>query len=799
MEVLSEFETENRELEIENQKLTDINKQLNAQLRTINREFNAQKRQLRVMEMSFKSRNVMYRSQIETNERQRRFLTSFMYSSQNFMIFLDEKLSVAFISKKLLSYVGLEYDDAIIGTGVSEFYERYFDEHHAETILSAINTVSETMQPVDNRLELIENNTERFYLATCSPMSDDENNLCGIIIIYYDETDILTSMKQAVEANNAKSRFLATMSHEIRTPLNAIIGISDIEITKAASNPKFSVSERKTTSSFEIISRSAQSLLSIINDILDLSKAETGKLEILTGTFDFASLLNDTIQLNITRIGVNPVVFNLCLEGDIPDTVIGDELRIKQILNNVLSNAFKYTEFGSVKLHVKSDIDGENANITFKIIDTGQGMREEDLRMVFDEYSRFNQFANRKKEGTGLGLNITGHLVSLMNGNISAESKFGKGSVFTITLPLKIPPDAKFIPEKVKKELEKFKYDTKIAEQGLLAYEYMPYGKVLVVDDVETNLFVMEGLLAPYGIKCERAISGKKAIEAVQDGDVYDVIFMDHMMPEMDGIEATKLIRSLGYNGIIVALTANAIAGNDVMFKANGFDDFVSKPIDIRLLDKCIQKYVKNIDYKTDITDVSVMDSKLKKIFLRDAKNAKKSMSEQIDKGDLKGFAITVHGMKSACANVGEEECSVLAKELEFAAKDGNFELVAEKYLKFDELLTEVMVKFRVDDTVATGTVDLGMIREQISAICDACEEYDSDSAMEILSGIRQEELTEELRELFSGIEDDVFHSDFEEAVKKCHAHALPDSPTQTTTHAHEFTDHATRTTKNEK
>ncbi|MDR0983960.1 MAG: response regulator [Ruminococcus sp.] len=782
---------ENKALIAENQALAAANKTLKLDLRSISREFTAQKRHLHVMEMSSKSRDFMYRSQILNNERQRRFLTNFMNSSQNFMLFLDKDLSIAFISATLLSYIDVEYETGIIGMNVSDFYKQYFDSEHTEKILSAIETVSQSMRPIDHNITLAEDNNERYYQATCSPMSDEDKNFCGIIIIYYDETDILNSMNQAVEANNAKSRFLATMSHEIRTPMNAIIGISDIEIAKA--------SDRKTITAFEMISRSAQSLLNIINDILDLSKAETGKLEILPGKFDFASFLSDTIQLNITRVGSKQIVFNLYLDGDIPDTLIGDEMRIKQILNNVLSNAFKYTEAGSVKLYVKADITGEDAEIHFTVVDTGQGMHEEDLRNVFDEYSRFNQFANRKTEGTGLGLNITGHLVSLMNGNISAESEFGKGSTFTIMLPLKISPDTKPISDDVRKSLEKFKYDIKKSEKRISSYELMSHGSVLVIDDIETNLYVMEGLLAPYGVRCQSVESGKKAIELIQDGNIYDIIFMDHMMPEMDGIEATNIIRALGYKGIIIALTANALAGNDVMFKENGFDDFISKPIDIRLLDKCMHSYIKNNSQKEE-SDKSngdkgkneldkanneldsaqkspaVLSPGLINVFLSDAEKMKKLMSEQLAAKDLKAFSITVHGIKSACANIGEKECSRLAEELELAAKENNLKYVMQNYPSFEKLLKKIILKLTpAEDEIKkiVNKIDIDEIKKYMTAICKACDEYDSDRAMGILSELQQVRLTKELRDFFFKIHNDVLHSDFEEAAQKCREYKL--------------------------
>jgi signal transduction histidine kinase/HPt (histidine-containing phosphotransfer) domain-containing protein/ActR/RegA family two-component response regulator len=777
------------ELQQQLKDLKEQNKKLKVDLRASNRETAAIVRQLHVMEMSFNSRNVMYRTQIADNELQRRYLTSFMKNSQSFVLFLDEYSRIAFISKKLLLHIGVEFEEAVSGLYISEFYAKYFDQNHASVIMAAIDDVSVTRESVNRSVTLkCSQGEERHYSVVCNPMSDEEKHLWGMIVIYYDETDILKAMKQAVEANNAKSRFLATMSHEIRTPMNAIIGVADIELARENH-------ERHTLESFEVIYRSAQSLLGIINDILDLSKAETGKLEIVSGVFEFASLLNDTIQLNIVRIGSKPIVFELRFEGDIPGMLIGDELRIKQILNNVLSNAFKYTDAGSVKLTVRSVISGDKAEMTFVIADTGQGMREEDLKMLFDEYSRFNQIANRKTEGTGLGMNITHRLIALMNGNISAESEFGKGSTFTIRLPLQTPPNVKYLPEKVKNALETFKFHASSTAQTRIAHEYMPYGRVLLVDDVETNLFVAEGLMSPYGIKCDKVTGGRKAIDLIERGNVYDVVFMDHMMPEMDGIEATRIIRSRGYTGTIIALTANALSGNDTMFKENGFDDFISKPIDIRLLDKALHAYVKarhpdectksklNVvaAKKPAVSSSPAVNPGLLKVFLRDAANAVKILPDQLGKGDYGAFAITVHGMKSACANVNEQDCSALARELEFAAKEGNSAFITEKYPAFEASLKDVIARLtpqKESAGVNAEYVDPAEVKKLITALSAACDEYDSTQASVILAELQKMNLPEELNNLLADTDQKILHADFEDVVAMCEdaiANALTD------------------------
>ena len=395
--------------------------------------------------------------------------------------------------------------------------------------------------------------------------------------------------EEADAANKAKSTFLSIMSHEISTPMNAILGVSEIQLQKESLDP--SVKE-----AFEKIFTSGDLLLSIINDILDLSKIEAGKLELLTGEYEVASMINDTTQLNMMRIGSKLIKFELDIDENIPAHLLGDELRIKQIYNNLLSNAFKYTEEGTVKLSVYTE-DGINKNeviLVTTVKDSGQGMTSDQVSRIFDEYSQFNQKANRLKEGTGLGMSITHNLISLMNGSIQIESEPGKGSEFIVRLP-QGKLDSGILGSKVSGNLEQFNMRSRAFSDKLkMMRDPMPYGNILVVDDVEANIYVAKGLLALYDIEIDSANSGVTAINKIKSGKVYDVIFMDHMMPEMDGVEATKHIRETGYTAPIIALTANAIEGQEKEFIQKGFDDFISKPVDLRHLNLLLNKYVRD-------------------------------------------------------------------------------------------------------------------------------------------------------------------------------------------------------------
>ena len=445
--------------------------------------------------------------------------------------------------------------------------------------------------------------------------------------------DLEAALKEAENASSAKSAFLANMSHEIRTPMNAILGITEI-LQQQDDLPK------ETMEAVDAIYSSCDMLLGIINDILDLSKIEASKLELAPIRYDVASLINDTMHLNMMRFENKPIAFLLEVDESVPSALFGDELRIKQILNNLLSNAAKYTRSGEVVLSVTTERASSPAGtaqgavlgtaqgatqgaalgttqgvtqgatqgttqgatqgaarittLILQVRDTGLGMTHEQVGKLFDRYSRFNTEANRTTEGAGLGMGITRDLVELMSGKISVASRPGEGSVFTVRLP-QGDVGAAILGRDVAENLRQYrKSSVPKSKKAQFAREPMPYGSVLVVDDLETNIYVARGLMKPYGLRVDSAMSGNEAIEKIKAGEVYDIVFMDHMMPNMDGMEATRLIREMGYGHPIVALTANAIAGQAELFLANGFDEFIAKPIDVRQLDFVLNKLVRD-------------------------------------------------------------------------------------------------------------------------------------------------------------------------------------------------------------
>jgi len=394
---------------------------------------------------------------------------------------------------------------------------------------------------------------------------------------------------EADNANQVKSLFLASMSHEIRTPINTIIGATEI-LLRTQSMP------HDTLKWIKLINISGNLLLGIIDDILDISKVETGELLINEEEYRIADIIHDIIQPNILHSDNKMVLFDLQIDDEIPATLLGDGIRIKQVLSNLISIAFNFTVTGSIMLSVsiEPEPDSDRVILVLHVRNTNIGLTEEQLDEIYEEYKRFDNEFEYSEEGTGLGLAITKRLVELMNGALEVTGKFSKGVECTVRLPQTVA-DPTPIDSKVIDSLKKYSYAfDKRRERRKVTRDLMPYGKVLVVDDAETNRLVTIALLNLYKLQIETAESGFAAVKKINEGNIYDVIFMDHIMPIMDGVETTKHIRDLGYSHPIVALTANAMSEKEEFFLSNGLDAVITKPVDIRLLTSVLNKYVRD-------------------------------------------------------------------------------------------------------------------------------------------------------------------------------------------------------------
>ena len=426
-----------------------------------------------------------------------------------------------------------------------------------------------------------------------------------------------TAIKAAETANRTKSVFLAKMSHEIRTLLNSILRISG-EYRGSANN------SQEINNAFTRVYNSGDMMLGIINDILDMSRIEAGKLELVLTEYNIAGLINDIALFNIIKYEKKPIEFFLKVDENIPSKFIGDEVRIKHILNNLLSNAFKYTASGEVELSVSVDdslLKDDLLTLVFRVRDTGQGMSEDHLSRLFDEYPAGRGGNNavsgdisrafypelsengQKNSDQGLGISILIELIKMMNGGIIAKSEPGFGSVFTVRLPQKNVHAPVLGKEAVEKLMNiRVSYENKLKNADA-DEEPIPFGKVLVVDDVDINQFVVKEMLSYHGLEIDFASGGEEAVEKVKTNN-YDLVLMDYSMPDLDGLEATKQIRKFADDGSIsdgekfrdipiIALTANSAFGVKDMLLANGFNDFISKPVDLHEMNVILRKWLK--------------------------------------------------------------------------------------------------------------------------------------------------------------------------------------------------------------
>ncbi|GHU93699.1 hypothetical protein FACS1894208_03580 [Clostridia bacterium] len=704
----------------------------------------------------------------------------------------------------------------------------------------------------------------------------------GTFIDFTDVTQLVVSKQEAEHAARAKSDFLARMSHEIRTPMNAIIGMTDL-ILREDTAPK-------TREYMSVIKSSGTNLLSLINDILDFSKIESGAIEISPSNYLFASLINDVLSVIRVRAMDKLILFTANIDCKIPGEMIGDVVRIRQILVNILNNAVKYTLQGYVTLNARCELsDSENAVLTFEIKDSGTGIKAEDMPKLFGEFMRLDG-VNDTIEGTGLGLAIARSLARAMGGDITVRSVFGEGSAFTVTLPQGFVRYAAFASVETPRSIRVLIYETRElfaesirytirdlgvecrvvrtrvefreaianerykfvflasflyrdvmevlheqlpeaapvlistfgdtipqgtmtismpahpiaianvlngvmtahADDGEKSVRFIaPTARVLIVDDISTNLMVAEGLVGPYKMLVDTAVNGFEAVDMAASRK-YDLIFMDHMMPKMDGLEATARIRAAGNDTPIVALTANAIYGVRDMFIRAGMNDLVTKPIELRRLNEVLERWLprekqmpieepiarvieeptlviagvnteKGIEYSGGSEEYYV---RVLETFRRNGSSYVKTIRGCLESGDIPLYTISIHALKSAAANIGADDVSLAAFDLETAGKRGDAQYIAVNTPAFLDLLEKLMSNIvwalnENDSGERDGGIERGELSELLTRLEEAADAFDIDACEEIFVRLNNSEWNEHEEPLVEEIGKNMLRGDF--------------------------------------
>ncbi|MBR1638097.1 MAG: response regulator [Treponema sp.] len=573
-----------------------------------------------------------------------------------------------------------------------------------------------------SKMKLRSKSDSKIYYVETTACHDKFGGEYCYVTVAYDISNEEKTMEQLRKANQAKGNFLASMSHEIRTPINGILGMNEMILRESTS--------QEITDYSENIKHAGNLLLTLINDILDFSKIESHKLEIVTAEYNLSSVINDIYTIVYPRAEEKNLWLNFKNNPEIPSLLKGDEIRIKQIIVNLVNNAIKYTSKGSVTVDFDYEKLGYNKiYLKVSVADTGAGIKEEDIQYIFDSFRRVDAIKNRYIEGAGLGLSISKELCTLMHGKINVESEYGKGSVFTISIPQTISEGS----ENVEMGLY-----APLIENSSRHYKELftaPEAKILVVDDVEMNIAVFKGILKKTQIQIDSALSGQECLEKTKK-QKYDIIFMDHMMPGMDGIQTFNSIKTdadnLNSSVPVVILTANAISGAEQQYLGIGFTDYISKPMNPEKLEKMILDLLSqdtNVD-KFGVSPVhsvslplsseqplsrpetfeekfSFLDLKkglenfnnekdfykdILKSYLADDKISRLEQFKKEEKWD--DYRILVHALKSTSATIGASVVSEKAKLLETAAREGDIEYILTNHeiamKEYKELLNNI-------------------------------------------------------------------------------------------------------------
>ena len=619
--------------------------------------------------------------------------------------------------------------------------------------------------------------------------------------------------KEAKSAGKAKTDFLANMSHEIRTPMNAICGMSDLLLQTKLTDEQLDY--------VSTIKLSSDNLLSIINDILDFSKIEAGKMELVPQSYNLLSPLYSLQNTIDVRIGERPLDFKISIKRDMPTELYGDEVRVQQVILNLLTNAVKYSNQGHIELIVDYEkLENDEIMLKATVKDQGIGIKKEDMPKLFEAFSQVDMERNHRIEGTGIGLTITERLVRSMGGSITLESEYGVGTTFYVSMRQKVEDFNSVIDTESTDDFVVISHSNIlkgfVSGKKKIAKFVAPDANVLVVDDNEANLKVAKGLMGQYKLNVRTCTSGKAALDILENDKSFDILFIDHMMPEMDGVELTKILRSSNDDYLkyvpIIALTANAIKGVSEMFLANGFTEYLSKPIDTERLGEVLNKWIpenkkeeameeeesvadnneavdddeenlrnmlrriENVDYdkamalcgKSEDILLSVIE-----VYVKSYSQIKERIDSTYAKEDLKNYAIEVHGVKSSSRSIGNDALGEMAYRLEIEAKDGNIAYVKEnhsefamKYEQFVGKLKEIVDKLKTEEKIEKVKFSKEEILSMINECISLYDEFETTKAEEVLKKLQCAECDENIMNLINDAIDSAELFDFDEVTK---------------------------------